>query len=205
VQSLEYLQPPQNEETGLRYQRIRRSVGRISSLVKQFLVTDQITENHRLSVNRLLLDGADIARQALNCNEVAIGRVTLKTSDTMPCWGDPALVQVALTNLLDNALKYSPPDSPVEFQVEAMTRQGVPGVAWTVADQGIGIAPENRGTVFDKYERGVDHGNVSGTGLGLYLVQRIAQLHGGNVEILDREGWGAVLRLWLPQEGEAAC
>jgi len=81
----------------------------------------------------------------------------------------------------------------------------MPGVAWTVADRGTGIAPENRAAVFSKYVRGRDHGNVAGTGLGLYLVQRIAELHGGHVEILEREGWGAVLRFWLPQKGEQTC
>jgi len=200
VQSLEHLRQPQDDETQLRYRRIRRSVGRISGLVKQFLDNDRI-DDPRLTVHTAPLDGAELARMALqSCTEGTADRVLLKTSDTVPCRGDAALVQLALANLLDNALKYSPPDGSVEFQVEAMTHQGASGVAWTVADHGLGIAPENREAVFDKYVRGADHGNVAGTGLGLYLVQRIAELHGGSVEILDRDGWGAVLRFWLPQQ-----
>lgn len=205
VQSLEYLQP-QDEDVRRRHQRIRRSVERINGLVRQFLTNDRIDDPNRLVVHQVPLDGAELARLALqSCSDGASGRVHLRMPDTIPCQGDAALMQVALVNLLDNALKYSPPDKPVEICVEALARGGVPGVAWTVSDQGAGIAPENREAVFGKYVRGADHGNVAGTGLGLYLVRRIAELHGGSVEILEREGWGAVLRFWLPEEGGVAC
>lgn len=199
VQSLEYLH--QDDETRLRFRRIRRSVGRINGLVNQFLAKDRI-DSSRLTVRPVALDGAELARLALQSStEGAAGRVRLKIpDDALPCQGDIALVQVALVNLLDNALKYSPPDSPVEFQVETLASQGVPGVAWTVADQGTGFTPENWEAVFGKYVRGTGHGHVAGAGLGLYLVRRIAELHGGRVSILEREGWGAVLRFWLPQK-----
>lgn len=204
VQSLEHLQQTENDDIQLRHQRIRRSVGRINGLVKQFLANDRIDDT-RLSAHQVPLDATDLARLALqSCAEDA-ERVLLQAADSVPCWGDSALVQLALVNLLDNALKYSPPDSPVEFQVEAMVHRGMPGVAWTVADQGTGIAPENRTAVFNKYVRGSGHAHVAGTGLGLYLVQRIAELHGGSVEILDRAGYGGVLRFWLPNEGETIC
>lgn len=200
VQSLEYLH--QDDETRLRFRRIRRSVGRINGLVKQFLAKDRI-DDARLTIRPVPLDGADLARLALqSCTEGAIERVRLEIPDVaLPCRGDVALVQVALVNLLDNALKYSPPDSPVELQVEAMENQGTAGVAWTVSDQGAGFTPENWEAVFGKYVRGAGHGHVAGAGLGLYLVRRIAELHGGSVAVLEREDWGATLRFWLPREG----
>ncbi|MCK9201932.1 MAG: sensor histidine kinase [Gallionella sp.] len=205
VQSLEYLQQPRNEEVQLRHRRIRSSVGRINGLVKQFLANDRI-DDARLFVHQAPLDAAELAHQAAqSCAEGRLERIILNTPPAILCRGDAALVQLALSNLLDNALKYSPSDSAVEFRVEALTHQDAAGVAWTVADHGSGIAAEQRKAVFDKYVRGADHGNVAGTGLGLYLVRRIAELHGGSVEILEREGWGAVLRFWLPQNGEVAC
>lgn len=206
VQSLEHLQQPQSDEVQLRHRRIRRSVGRISGLVKQFLDNDRLDDSRRLVVSPMPLDGVAVAHQALHsCPEGTADRVRLKAPASIPCRGDAALMELALTNLLDNALKYSPTDRPVEFQVETMERNGLPGVAWTVADQGMGIAPESREAVFGKYVRGPDHGSVAGTGLGLYFVRRIAEMHGGSVEILQRDGWGAVFCFWLPQEGEAAC
>ncbi|MDP2794948.1 MAG: sensor histidine kinase [Sulfurisoma sp.] len=201
VQSLEYLHQPENEEVRLRHRRIRRSVGRINGLVKQFLAKDRV-DDARLTVRPVPLDGVALARLAVeSCVEGAVERVDLDAPAALPCRGDAALVQVALVNLLDNALKYSPPASPVGFQVEAMERQGRAGVAWTVADRGAGIASASWDEVFGKYVRGEDHDHVSGAGLGLYLVRRIAELHGGGVEILEREGWSAVLRFWLPLEG----
>lgn len=114
VQSLEYLQPTPDDDIRLRHQRIRRSVGRINGLVKQFLANDKLDDN-RLAVHQVLLDGADIARRAQqSCNDAA-ERIRLQSPDSLLCQGDAALLEVALSNLLDNALKYSPADSPVEF------------------------------------------------------------------------------------------
>jgi signal transduction histidine kinase len=67
-----------------------------------------------------------------------------------------------------------------------------------VADRGAGFDRSAGGGVFDKYVRGAAHGHLAGVGLGLYLVRRIAELHGGVIEIIERAGWGGVLRLWLP-------
>ncbi|MCK9387176.1 MAG: sensor histidine kinase [Sulfuritalea sp.] len=198
VQSLEYLHQPEDGETRLRYRRIRRSVGRINGLVSQFLAKDRV-DDARLRVRPASLDGVALARLAVDsCVEGATDRVGIDAPAALPFRGDAALVQVALVNLLDNALKYSPPASEVGMLVEAMERQGQAGVAWTVFDGGAGITSASWDEVFGKYVRGEDHGHVSGAGLGLYLVRRIAELHGGVVEILEREGWGAVLRLWLP-------
>lgn len=204
VQSLEYLHRPEDEDTCLRYRRIRRSVGRINGLVKQFLAKDKI-DDARLTVRFHPLDATVLAHLALDsCVEGVAERVRVVTADALSCQGDAALLQVALVNLLDNALKYSPAGSVVELHIEALERQGRPGVAWTVADHGAGIMAESWDEVFGKYVRGEEHGHVSGAGLGLYLVQRIAELHGGSIEILERAGWGAVLRFWLPSTGAPA-
>lgn len=203
VQSLEYLQQPEDAATRLRHRRIRRSVARIDGLLRQFLAKDKV-DDARLTVQPVALDALAQARLAIESSaEGAVERVQLVAPGALPFCGDPALVQVALGNLIDNALKYSPQDTEVAMEVEARPRDGRPGVAWTIADRGAGFDAATCDAVFGKYVRGPAHGHLAGTGLGLYLVRRIAELHGGAIEIVAREGWGAVLRLWLPAPGDA--
>lgn len=108
--------------------------------------------------------------------------------------GDAALVRQALDNLLDNAVKYSPPGSPV-----AVEGRAEPGWAvLSVADRGVGLPGRDRDRLFDRYHRGDNVGEVPGTGVGLHAVRVLAGLHGGRVEAADREGGGAVFTLRLP-------
>jgi signal transduction histidine kinase len=199
VQSLEHLHQPEDEAIGLRYRRIRRSVRRINGLVKQFLTKDKI-DHTALSLRPVQLNATEQIRIAIESSvEGASERVRLAAPLHLQFQGDPALVQLALINLIDNALKYSPQEALVAVDIETLECDGKPGVVWTISDRGDGIEAASREEVFGKYARGKDHGHIGGAGLGLYLVRRIAQLHGGSVEIVERAGWGAVFRFWLPE------
>ena len=96
----------------------------------------------------------------------------------------------AVHNLLDNARKFSPDGSPLEVEV----RSGV----IEVRDRGVGVAPDERELVFDRFYRATTARTQPGSGLGLAIVRQIAQLHGGTVELLERDGGGTVARLTLP-------
>lgn len=111
---------------------------------------------------------------------------------------DPGLMRLALRNLLVNALAYSPAGSAVVLRV---SEQEEPlAIVFEVVDQGRGIAEAYRRRVF---ERGVraPHAQSAGQGLGLYIVRRVAELHGGSAEVMPpRPGTaGACLRLTIPQ------
>jgi two-component system phosphate regulon sensor histidine kinase PhoR len=105
------------------------------------------------------------------------------------------LVVEALVNLLDNAVKYTPPGSAVVLR--AFTADGGE-LFLEVADNGPGIAGEHLGRIFERFYR-VDRGRKSaGTGLGLAIVRHIALLHGGSAEAESLAGRGSVFRLRLP-------
>lgn len=120
--------------------------------------------------------------------------------------GDPAVALIvegdrrqlvsAVHNLLDNAVKYSDPDSSVE--VVAEPQEG--GLAISVCDHGIGIPPRDLDRIFERFYR-VDRArarDTGGTGLGLAIVRHVAENHNGRVEVESQEGDGSTFTLWLP-------
>ena len=108
---------------------------------------------------------------------------------------DAALIERAVANLIDNALRYTPEGSAVTLSAKAEAD----GVALTVADSGPGIAPQDLAHVFERFFQGSRHREGRGhAGLGLAIVRRVAQLHGGTVQAANQAGGGAVFTIALP-------
>jgi two-component system, OmpR family, sensor histidine kinase MprB len=109
-----------------------------------------------------------------------------------PWWvvGEPVALERAVTNLLDNAAKWSPPLGVVTVRLEDGTL--------TVSDQGHGIRPEDRPHVFDRFYRSTESRGMPGSGLGLSIVRQVADRHGGTVEVGESECGGAALSLTVP-------
>jgi signal transduction histidine kinase len=103
--------------------------------------------------------------------------------------GNAALLEIALRNLTNNAIKYSPPHTVISVRVEA-------GPSVIVEDRGPGIPAEHRERVFERFWR-MDRQSGGGAGVGLALVRRIAELHGGSVRLQDRPGGGTRMTLHL--------
>ncbi|HMV87134.1 MAG TPA: CHASE2 domain-containing protein [Blastocatellia bacterium] len=110
--------------------------------------------------------------------------------------GDAELLARALTNLVGNAIKFSPANSQVTLNIRAVPS----AVEITIADQGIGIAEEFLPHIFEKFYRVPRSGedDAPGTGLGLALVREIIELHGGQITVESRPGAGTVFYLLLP-------
>ena len=109
---------------------------------------------------------------------------------------DHARITQILTNLLDNALNYTPNHGHITIMARATHSY----VHISIQDTGIGIARENLDKIFDRFYR-VDYAEVQrvpGTGLGLAIVERIARAHGGRLDLLPRPGGGLIARLALP-------
>ena len=108
---------------------------------------------------------------------------------------DWKLLQIALSNLLDNASKYSPRNEEILMKVLSCK----PGVLCIeVSDHGAGIPLDLQPHIFEKFARGRHEANIQGSGLGLYLVNWIARFHGGYTEVISTEGQGSTFRLCLP-------
>jgi two-component system, OmpR family, sensor histidine kinase MprB len=104
--------------------------------------------------------------------------------------GVPVRLARAVSNLLDNAVKYSPPGEPVEIELA--------GEELTVRDHGPGISAEDLAYVFDRFYRGAEARGLPGSGLGLAIVRQVVRQHGGNVTAERAPGGGTLMRLRLP-------
>ena len=114
--------------------------------------------------------------------------------------GDPELFELALSQLLDNACKYSPPDSTVEVSMGA-DRQSI----WiVVSNRGTPILPSERGLIFERFFRGKDGRKLAGTGLGLYVARKIAVAHGGSLDLAPAQSsrQDVAFRLAFPIQGD---
>jgi two-component system sensor histidine kinase KdpD len=107
---------------------------------------------------------------------------------------DFGLIVQTLVNVLDNALKYSPVDSPIDIKGRQVGHE----VHIEIADHGVGIPPQDLLHVFDKFYRIQRPDNVAGTGLGLSICKGIIEAHGGRIAAENRPGGGTVIRLILP-------
>jgi len=151
--------------------------------------------------SRQEIDLAALARQLFaECGEGTgaspARRVRLQADDSpLLVRGDAELLKIALRNLLDNALRHTPPGSTITVFAR---RQGN-ALALGVADDGPGVAPADLPRLVERFYRGRDaHGE--GSGLGLAIVQRVAELHNAclQLENLDGGGFTAYLRWPLP-------
>ena len=132
---------------------------------------------------------AEVARRAAELTEP--GRVVVDASGAPERWSFDAMrIEQALVNLVGNALQASAPPAKVELKV---VEEGE-GLRFTVADRGPGVPSEMRPRLFEPFVTG----RAEGTGLGLAVVRRVVELHGGKVTIERRHGGGSVFVLWLP-------
>jgi two-component system sensor histidine kinase KdpD len=107
---------------------------------------------------------------------------------------DDLLIQQVLTNLVENAAKYTPADSPIEIAASIHND----AVVISVADRGPGLKQEDRERVFEKFFRSTTNGIRSGVGLGLAICRGIVELHGGRIWAENRPQGGAIFRFTLP-------
>ncbi len=128
------------------------------------------------------------------------GRLSIEAVEDCKINGDKIMIQLLLTNLLENAVKYSPSGSPVQLSLSRSNNS----LVIRVVDQGKGIPDEEKKNIFNKFYRvGNEESRKSkGTGLGLYIVYKVVQQHRGKITILDNHPSGAIFEILLPDNSK---
>ncbi|UWQ75591.1 sensor histidine kinase [Leisingera sp. M658] len=110
----------------------------------------------------------------------------LDTEATVPISGDPILLQNALRNIIDNALKYAPSETAIHIRIRSKPRAQV-----EVRDQGQGFPADEIGTLASRFTRGANAKNIIGSGLGLTIARDVAVAHGGTLDLSNKPEGGA--------------
>lgn len=177
--------------------KIRRAVSRLTNLMRNCLTeerlatSDLVPKIEAVDLNTLIL--RSYGEESVQ-NSPRIRLVLPETPLQVHC--DPQLIDIALTNLVTNALKYSPDDCLVTIRLLPDAQPGK--IAIRVEDHGKGVPPADRERIFDRFYRGANHQRISGAGLGLHLARDLARRHGGDVTLEPEcEGFGAVFTLTI--------
>lgn len=200
LQSLQVLDAQPTPERAQRHERIARALARMNALTELALAQDRL-EVADWTQNVAPLNLATLTHDVLGTiGGAAESRVSVQAPDDLcEVQADERMLRYALVNLIDNALKYSPPAAPVSVSIEEMAHDGRPGCRWVVVDQGRGIRAGDHERVFHKYFRAADATELPGLGLGLYLVAQIVARHGGWIRATATPaGAGARFECWLP-------
>jgi two-component system sensor histidine kinase KdpD len=170
--------------------------GRLNRLVGNLLDMTRL-EAGAIQVHREPQDVQDVIGAALQMVSERLGDrpVEIDVPPDLPLVPlDSVLIVHALVNLIENALKYSPPGSPIRICTQTSDCE----VSIEVADRGIGIPQEDLARVFEKFYRVERPESVTGTGLGLSISKGLVEAHGGHVSAQSRPGGGTQVTITLP-------
>ena len=181
---------------------IQKHVDRLNSIVEDLLALSRIEqEDEHKEINFQQVKIEDIFQAAVQlCQSKAEEkkiRIDMDCEKDATAIFDPPLIEQAVVNLLDNALKYSEPQSTVMLKSNQQNSE----VIISVQDHGVGIAQKHLPRLFERFYR-VDKARsrkMGGTGLGLAIVKHIAQAHGGHVSVESQLGEGSRFSIHLPQ------
>lgn len=180
---------------------IERAIHRADDLCSDALAGKPPLAAHERPQESLSL--LSLAEEVAADQRTATGRDIVVTSgqDEAVVHGERDALSRVLANLVGNAVKYSPADTPVEVRIalEQSLTLGLAGVV-EVADRGHGVPAAERTRVFEPFERLTQDADTPGSGLGLAVVREVVEVHGGGVEIQERPGGGTIVRVELPAE-----
>ncbi|MDK8693366.1 ATP-binding protein [Corynebacterium sp. MSK158] len=195
------LQDPGDQETVEYFgNKVYKEANRMADMVSELISLSKLQGAEALpEMEPLAVD--DLIEEALTRNQLAAEARSIElnrgASVGVQVKGDRSLLVTALSNLISNAINYSPEKMPVSVS-QKVVDGGV--VLIRVTDRGIGIAPDDQKRVFERFFR-VDQARsrqTGGTGLGLAIVKHVVANHGGNIKLWSRPGTGSTFTIELP-------
>lgn len=185
-----------------RYEKIQRAAQRLTQLTDNCLADSRLSATH-LRIERQPADLIELIRSTLEPVDNSTENTVVVTINGRPVndWPRPrimdidaALIRIALSNLIDNALKYAP-ESAITVDLAVSPER----VTLSVCDHGPGIPPGEATTIFERYRRVERPGRRQpGTGLGLYIAREIARAHGGSLTLRPNQPHGCCFELSVP-------
>lgn len=171
-------------------QNTLKETERLNDLISNILLASQL-DAKEYKLNKTNLDMSELTEQVMNdfAHRLPERKITAEIEEGINLFGEELLLQMMVSNLVENALKYSGKDKPVHVTLRNQNQQ----VLLKVIDEGDGIPEEERGKIFEKFYR---IGNEStrtakGTGLGLFLCKMIAKDHDATISITGNPGEGS--------------
>ena len=195
------LKDPGDQETVEYFgNKVYKEANRMADMVSELISLSKLQGAEALpEIEPLAVD--DLIEEALSRNQLAAEARSIElnrvASAGVQVKGDRSLLVTALSNLVSNAINYSPEKMPVSVS-QKVVDGGV--VLIRVTDRGIGIAPDDQKRVFERFFR-VDQARsrqTGGTGLGLAIVKHVVANHGGNIKLWSRPGTGSTFTIELP-------
>jgi PAS domain S-box-containing protein len=190
-----------SEDAGQRVEKIRDAVRRMTRLMESTLTAARMEEG-KISVEIGPCDiGQVIAEVCARQQEITHTHKITCTLGELPATiqADDGSLEQVLTNLLSNAVKYA----PGEPQIEVSARTEGKDVVVSVRDHGLGIDDEDLPRIGERFFRAKSSTGITGTGIGLNLVNTLVEMHGGKVSIESKKGEGSTFTISLPIEGPA--
>ncbi len=188
-----------NDEQADFLHKVYESNERMIHLVNDLLNVSRIEEGRttftfvEFNIAALLRDIID-ADSPVFANKKLTFKTNLKEAGEIIVKGDQEKISLALTNLIDNAIKYTPSKGALSVMVNSADG----GAEIVISDTGIGIKDDDQKKLFKKFFRAESASKVEGTGLGLFIVKNIITKHKGKIAVESSLGEGTTFRVWLP-------
>ncbi len=184
------------EDLAPRVTKIRSAVVRMTELIEGVLNIAKLDagkiamEGQSLDLVRLVIEVCRRQRDISRRHTISVDLSEVERS----VWGDPKLLDQVFTNLVSNAIKYSPESSQIE--ITGKTEHGLTEIS--VHDHGVGIPDDEIPKLFERYFRASTSTGIAGTGIGLNLVKELIEMHDGAIKVESEKGQGSIFTVSLP-------
>ena len=187
-------------QVGVKLERAARQVDRIAALIDNLLDVTLMASGRLVLTQRrvdLTMLVGELVDRLRESSEKQCADIRVDAADTVIGFWDQLLIESVVSNLLSNAIKFGA-GRPIVVTVAAVDAKA----RLTVADHGIGIDPEARDRIFERFGRGVSERHYGGFGLGLWVARQAVEAHGGTIQVSSAFGSGSTFVVELPMPNE---